>query len=125
MTPKRFAEFIVWDNTVNLIGFPDDVHASMLMLGIIRSAALAGHVKPIEEGRWGPDMGRATFQFDYLGFRYELEGVYKNNGISVDALEKIARVDEPDEFSDTFGDQDTYIIEDYRLARQPPEFGSW
>lgn len=130
MTPKSFASFIVWDRTVSLVGFPDDVDACTRMLSAIQSAVRDAHVKPIEEGSWGswgPAMRRSLFQFDYLGFRYELAGEYKAARIHVDTLEKIARVEEGDFFSGDFADSMTLIIEDYRIKRQQenPNFGTW
>lgn len=131
MTPKSFAGFIVWDRTVSLIGFPDDHHASMHMLGTIQSAVIAAHVKPIDEGKWSDESAvvsrRAEFQFDYLGFRYELAGEYKAARIHIDSLEKIARVDEGCEFSDFYDDHMTIVVEDYRIKRlqENPDFGTW
>lgn len=117
---------------VEAIGF------NAAMIPILQEAIIASHVEvvgPIGPIIRGNGQGYISgepidVKFDYLGFRYELCGVWEFGRITVQSIEKIARVDEPEE--DTFDTQagfegGTIVVEDYRAQRRQldPVVDSW
>lgn len=137
LSRPRLQDVLQWPKTVNLIGFE---HAEVKIdaerkvgdeiVTRLRSALMQGLVTsyvPIE----GWDAESAAFQFDYLGFRYEVSGNWYGDFLhefQVDTIEKIALLDEPDEFSEQYGDHFPIVVRDFRKERLHAESdtaGTW
>ncbi len=111
------------DVDVVCIGF------SELALPYIRAAVLDGRATCVGRRPSIDNGSGAKFEFDFLGFRYELVGFCKEGLIHVESIEKIAKVDLADVnvFHEEFlGDEDL-IVEDYRAKRlrEQPDYATW
>lgn len=130
MTAIEFAHRCAWGGSPpHLIGFSPEIVEHVLYT--LRSAIEDGHVNVVSNRRFDY---RTVLQFDYLGFRYETElmhgpdaGTDNKPFLWPASIEKIARVEEGCDFSETYGDDHTIVIEDYRRQRAcaNPDFGTW
>jgi hypothetical protein len=70
-------------------------------------------------------------QFDWLGFRYEMQTTYDISApfkLIVRSIEKIALLDDPDEFGDQYGNHFPIVVRDLRkerALRANPLAGTW
>ncbi len=116
--PKHLGR-VVWANPPRLVNvMPEALHT-------IQHGVTSDHVEFVSDKEAG---NTKQVQFDFLGFRYEIDCDYIAGDrpmLCVMEIEKIARVDEPDAFSDTYGDHMAIVVEDYRLAREPKASGTW
>jgi hypothetical protein len=110
------------EGAVQAIGF-DPLLLDRIKDGVFNSGFLVVVGEKPKPWRHEPgDPAKVTF--DWLGFRYELRGVWESGRISVESVEKIARVDVPDDE----GQEGNAVVEDFRaerLAAENPTFGIW
>jgi hypothetical protein len=134
MSPDKFSELILWprEDQVECIGF------DRMLLGYLNDALYYLRSARFLDSVPGLDDPMPRAQFDYLGFRYELEGVWVAGRFKVLSIEKIAKIESPEDLEGYQYMRDlggveammkgNVVVEDYRTQRQKdlhPDFGTW
>lgn len=121
-------EFIprtIWGDNQTLVGFSDLAMENPVARDRIVEAIKQACWKRARQTKYSYEEGaELEFHLDLMGFRYEIAGRWYAS-LVVETVEKIAKIDEVDEFCDDW--PRTVIVEDYREQRKRKDdnYAAW